>query len=159
MKGQRNSWGSSLFCDDIRQEIAGKVSLIGVYGSDMILPVDFPATAAKLCVHITYVEVTNEFQGNLSLKISMKTNDSDNLIHTEEIARQDIISTLHPNAQLLIGEDGERVNILRFHVVFTPLPIPEECFIKVRMTCGDVVTKMGALWIRKLVPTDNLQLS
>ncbi|MET4160496.1 hypothetical protein ABIE61_000310 [Marinobacterium sp. MBR-111] len=41
-----------LFCDDIRQEISGKVSLIGMYGTHMYVPV-MPIKLPKLCVHFS----------------------------------------------------------------------------------------------------------
>ena len=41
--------GSTIFCDDIRYEINGKVTLVGVYAADMVLPNDFPVTLPKIC--------------------------------------------------------------------------------------------------------------
>jgi hypothetical protein len=38
----------SIFCDDIRHEINGKMSLMGMYGNVMYVP-NFPYTAPKLC--------------------------------------------------------------------------------------------------------------
>lgn len=39
-----------IFCDDIRHEINGKLSLIGCYSGEMYVPT-FPVTLARLCVH------------------------------------------------------------------------------------------------------------
>lgn len=39
---------ASIFCDDIRHEINGKMSLMGVYGDIMYVP-DFPITISKIC--------------------------------------------------------------------------------------------------------------
>jgi hypothetical protein len=36
------------FCDDVRQEIGNKFSLMGCYGSDLYVPA-FPITLPKLC--------------------------------------------------------------------------------------------------------------
>lgn len=36
------------FCDDVRQELGNKLSLMGVYGPDLIVQ-SFPTTLAKLC--------------------------------------------------------------------------------------------------------------
>lgn len=38
----------SIFCDDIRQEAGNKLSYMGVYGPNLIVP-SFPTTLAKLC--------------------------------------------------------------------------------------------------------------
>ena len=40
----------SVFCDDIRHEINGKISLMGLYGDIMYVP-DFPFTASKICAY------------------------------------------------------------------------------------------------------------
>ena len=39
------------FCDDVRQEIGNKFSLMGCYGSDLYVPA-FPITLPKLCVFV-----------------------------------------------------------------------------------------------------------
>jgi hypothetical protein len=39
------------FCDDVRQEIGNKFSLMGCYGSDLFVPA-FPITLPKLCVFV-----------------------------------------------------------------------------------------------------------
>lgn len=36
------------FCDDVRFEVGEKISLMGIYGSDVFLP-RFPATLSKFC--------------------------------------------------------------------------------------------------------------
>ena len=42
----------STFCDDIRNEVNGKISLMGIFGSLMYLP-QFPAVLPKLCALVT----------------------------------------------------------------------------------------------------------
>lgn len=39
----------AIFCDDIRHEIGGKISLIGIYGPKLFVR-EFPAVLPKLCV-------------------------------------------------------------------------------------------------------------
>lgn len=43
---------TAIYCDDIRSEVGGKFSLMGVYNADIIFP-SFPATLPKLCAHVT----------------------------------------------------------------------------------------------------------
>lgn len=43
---------STIYCDDVRQEVGGKHSFMGVYNSDMLIP-EFPANIGKLCAQIT----------------------------------------------------------------------------------------------------------
>lgn len=36
------------FCDDVRQEVGNKISYLGIYGPNLIVP-SFPTTLVKLC--------------------------------------------------------------------------------------------------------------
>jgi hypothetical protein len=44
-------FGSSIFCDDIRNEVGGKLSFIGCYNAVMFVRPPFPVTLPKLCMH------------------------------------------------------------------------------------------------------------
>ncbi|MEO3879295.1 DUF6941 family protein [Rheinheimera fenheensis] len=60
-----------LFCDDIRHELGGKVSLMGVYGSHLLvhtLPVQLP----KLAVHFN-IEMPTEMKPD-SIKVNIVIN-------------------------------------------------------------------------------------
>lgn len=61
----------AVFCDDIRHEKTGKLSLIGVYGSHMFVG-EFPTRLPKLCVHfsirLSKVEMTNGNHLSIRLK-------------------------------------------------------------------------------------------
>ena len=52
----------TILCDDIRQEIGNKISLMGVYGKDIVVPF-FPFTFPKLCLWMVAKEVQNELDG------------------------------------------------------------------------------------------------
>lgn len=40
----------TLFLDDIREEVSGKFSLIGLYGADMVFGIAPPITLPKFCI-------------------------------------------------------------------------------------------------------------
>jgi hypothetical protein len=42
------------FCDDIREEVGGKLSFMGIYSNDMIVP-GFPFVLPKLCIAVNVV--------------------------------------------------------------------------------------------------------
>jgi hypothetical protein len=50
LKMNRNSI-SAIYCDDIRSELGGKVSLMGVYSGDMFFR-ELPGVLPKLCAHV-----------------------------------------------------------------------------------------------------------
>ena len=43
------SYGMTIFCDDIREELSGKISLIGVYGGDLVVNAPFPLWLPRIC--------------------------------------------------------------------------------------------------------------
>ena len=48
-------YGYSVFCDDIRNEVGGKLSFIGCYNGVIFVPPRFPLVFPKLCVHFHIV--------------------------------------------------------------------------------------------------------
>jgi hypothetical protein len=126
----------------------------------MVVPGELPVMYPKLCIFITYYEIVNAFSEGLSLKISLETKDEENVIHDARLNRKDFASKIPRMISSIKGlSDPDRVNIIRIPMIFSPFSIPGECLVKVRMHCGDVITKLGVLWIRKLLPSDNIQLS
>lgn len=49
----------TFICDDIREEIGNKVSLMGIYGDNIVFPI-LPAVMPKLCIYIVLNEVNPE---------------------------------------------------------------------------------------------------
>ncbi|WP_306046099.1 hypothetical protein [Nioella sp. MMSF_3534] len=45
-------YGFTVFCDDIRQEVNGKTTLVGCYSGDMNFSKPAPARVANLCAYI-----------------------------------------------------------------------------------------------------------
>jgi hypothetical protein len=45
-------FGYSIFCDDIRNEIGGKLSFIGCYNGIIFVPPEFPLVIPRFCVHL-----------------------------------------------------------------------------------------------------------
>jgi hypothetical protein len=63
-----NRYAYSIFCDDIRNEINGKTSLIGVVGS-LLYVNTFPSVIPKLCVLITAATDHDKPFKNLSFNV------------------------------------------------------------------------------------------
>ena len=45
-------FGYSIFCDDIRNEVGGKLSFVGCYNAIMFVSGKFPLTLPKFCIHV-----------------------------------------------------------------------------------------------------------
>ena len=92
-------------CDDVRNEVGGKISMMGIYEKTLIVP-SVPFIFPKLCFYSRFSGITENHQFNFSI-----TNPSGN---TLEIIED---SQCRP-------EEGEDQGI--FNVVATPFEVSEE---------------------------------
>ena len=49
-------YGTTVFCDDIRDEVSGKRTYIGVYPNEMLVNGDFPLLLPTFGFALTYLE-------------------------------------------------------------------------------------------------------
>jgi len=146
---ERNAWGFSLFCDDIRWEVGGKTSAMGIYLSDMRFETDFPIVVAKFGILVKYFEMPGVFKDDLILRVFSPGDEKDKPSINMEVPR----STMGDGAtKFPMEEDQERIITLTMPIILSPLPIKQEGFIKVRMHCGHVITNLGSLWVHKAAP-------
>jgi hypothetical protein len=147
---ERNSWGFSLFCDDIRAEVGGKFSVMGVYQTDMIFQQDLPITLSKYGILVKYYELADVFHDDINLKVYLPGDHQDSPFVSQLISRE----TLQVgNTGYELERDQERVFNLTIPLLFAGLLLANEGFIKVRAVCGDVVTNLGSLMVRRASAT------
>lgn len=155
---EHNAWGLSLFADDVRFEVAGKLSLVGIYGSEIIFPQDPPYTLSKLVVHVNYREEANTFKDDLVLKIHFPGTDAPALEH--KIARQEIDELPPLKGEPPIDDtSAPRIFSLSMPFVFSPAVFTREGDIRVRMHCGDHVVRLGRAKVRKVRSDESIQFS
>jgi hypothetical protein len=142
----RDAWGTTLFADDIRFEVAGKYSVIGIYNIDMVLPiVSFPVSIPKFCVLVKYQEIKGAFKDDIVVKIYFPGDPKDNPSFTNTIPKETRETT---DAAPTLEEGEERILNITLPIIFSPLTIKEEGIIKVRVECGGNTIKLGRLVIR-----------
>jgi hypothetical protein len=152
----RNSWGFSLFCDDIRQELGGKLSVMGIYQADMIFPATqtFPTVVPRFAILVKYYEIKDAFSDDITIRLFLPGDARESPSITMPISRAGLLSGLpeHP-----LEDDQERVFNLTYPVMMQPLVIKQEGFVKVRVACGTIITNLGSLMVRKAQPDENIQ--
>jgi hypothetical protein len=155
MSDRRNAWGFSLFCDDIRVEVGGKLSVMGIYQSDMIFPADvsFPLTVPKFCILIKYFELLDAFSDDLEFRVFLPGDPADIPSTSTLISRSALPKPEHPKN---FEPDQEKIFTATVPIVFGPFPIKQEGFLKVRVQCGGVTTNLGSLMIRNQRPDEQM---
>lgn len=79
-----NRYAHAIFCDDVRQELGEKMSLMGVYSGDLVAE-PLPGTLPKLCAVITLVtprsdqfrtiSIAGSFLGDIVFKMELGEED------------------------------------------------------------------------------------
>ncbi|MCM2289225.1 MAG: hypothetical protein NDI67_09380 [Sulfuritalea sp.] len=127
MKKNAERFVHAVFCDDIRQEMGGKVSLMGCFQGDLLVPF-LPVALPKLCVFVT---VSTPVKRPLkSLKIRIMQDDA-------ELASLDVPEGATP---VPIVEDGVTRFLANAAMVFSPFAISAPTAIRVL-----VVTEEGEI--------------
>lgn len=138
----------AIYCDDIRNELGGKLSFMGVYSSDMILP-SFPATLSKICAYITLTVPLNT-PPKKSIAIRLLSGEA--VIAEVIIDEASLESASLPPADLDTPEE-ERSLAIALTFVMAPLQVPEPMKIRLRAEVDGEELKGNALKIR--MPTED----
>lgn len=140
------AYGNSTFCDDIRQEVGGKLSYMGVYNGSMTIHVPFPVLLPKFVIGITYFEKHNQVTSDVSFRVFMPGDAED-----APSARMDVPMAEHrAKTPPLVDPEfktHEPVRRADFAFPFTPFLIQQRGFIRVRAFLGDEIVKLGSLKI------------
>lgn len=121
----------TLYCDDIRQEVGGKLTYVGAYAGSLLVS-SFPAVLPKFCVAVSVVLQSLEPGSELILRIL-----KDDTVLAERgfdaAALGDAAQALQGDAESLVGD---RVHILNSFFVFSPFEISGPCALRVRAHLG-----------------------
>lgn len=134
---------SAVYCDDIRNEMGGKVSLMGVYQSDMVFP-QFPVITSKFCARIT-LRFAVENRPKEALKIELFAGD--NAIGAIEMDSQQIQTTELPPLDADIPAEDQYL-ALQAMLVFSPFQIEAPCRLRLRASVDGNEIKGNGLKIR-----------
>jgi hypothetical protein len=137
-----------IYCDDIRHEVGNKLSFMGVYTGELLVP-GFPATLAKLCMYISVsTPKENPFQ-RLTLKV---LRDSEVLTESE-IPNQDLAEG---QSRLLATEDPEAEEprfAMNVELVAAQLAFAGPAKIRVRIVTESEELKGRALRVMQMPTT------
>ena len=118
----------TIFCDDIRQEIGGKLSDIGVYGGQMFVP-SFPITLPKLCLVMSMITpVDTPFR-----KLAMRILKDDTQLAEGVLDETQLAGAVDASTDVPADERKDRILTLQSMFVFSPFQLEGPCTLKVRV--------------------------
>lgn len=133
---------SGVFCDDIREELYGKKSLIGCYGAIMEVS-SFPITLPKLCIHaIIQTPATRPFK-----IVKLFVLQDDDVLAEGELPIPATMPTLEPN----------QLSRLDVQFVFTPLTLEKPCTLRVRAHLDGEETRGLGLLVKLRSPDPEME--
>jgi hypothetical protein len=144
-------YGITIFSDDLRHELHGKITLVGMYGGELLLYTELPTLLPKLCILVQARLPLSEFK---SLKILVYVPWLDD---KEPLLSQDIFPLFATAQPLPVGAPEAELQILsiNYPIVFSPFLIQSEGLIKVRIEADDKIIKAGTLKITRRDPPEN----
>jgi hypothetical protein len=139
--------GTTIFCDDVRHEITGKTSLIGVYQDTMSIVSNEPILVPQLCI-LTKIRLTHdELPISFLLKIIFEDEKfEEQIIQEMELDFPAIDATQPlPLDTIFSDKEGVRYVQLQTEARLINFPITKGGRIKIRMFVGDKQIALGSL--------------
>jgi hypothetical protein len=127
-----------IFCDDVRVEVGGKLSLMGVYNADILFAVAAPAAIPKFGIVVWLIHDIDDKPEKITIRILMPP-------ERNEVVR--IEGTLG-DQQLPYEPDEMSKGILRFVIPIMSITFSEEGFLEVMIDTGRETLRAGRLRIR-----------
>lgn len=143
----------TIFCDDIRHEMGGKISYIGVYSGGLFVP-SFPVILPKLCLSVKVVTSAKEPLNTLTLRV-LKDDETLQKIVLDE---GQLAAASEIPDEMTDEDRMERVHIAQFMLVFSPLQLDGPCVLRVRAQTEDGEMRGIALKVDKAPSPRDLPL-
>lgn len=119
----------TVFCDDIRQEVNGKLSLIGVYGGNMLVPA-FPVIIPKLCLLVKILAPADDPINSMTVRVLR----NDEVLQEINIDEDQLNAAIPPNKDESDSKDrGSRVQSAQLILIYSPIQFDDPSKIRVRV--------------------------
>jgi len=132
--------GYTIFCDEVRQEIGGKLLFIGVYSGDMVVFGAPPFAMRSFTAVVNYLERPGE--SHFPVKLKLFAPGSETAVSEFELSLDEARAQFNAVAAPP-GEDPMLKSLILMQV--SPLIITEPGLIKVRAYRGSDEFRLGTL--------------
>jgi hypothetical protein len=145
------TYGHTVFCDDFRQEIGNKVSLIGIYRGNMLLPDTLPVVLGRFCIIVTLEEPRTKskiLDFGVTVNVFFPGDPDDKPLVTQTITAEQVRPSFAAEGVDLPPDVGE-IFRLEMPILFQSFNVISYGWIRVRAIVGDQIIKVGALKLQK----------
>jgi hypothetical protein len=132
----------TLYCDDVRMEVGGKMTFVGVYQSDLIVQHNGPVMLPKLCVVATAQTPKEQPFKKLSFKL-YRDEEIIQALETGEGDLQNLSSLSEQNPTSAFQVYGAIITIM-------PFSVERDCVLRVRAETEGGILTSSALRVKLL---------
>jgi hypothetical protein len=143
----KEPYGITIFCDDIRDEVSNKKTLVGVYNGELVIG-SLPAVVPTFGLAVTYLEPLEMPVKPVSIKVFVPNKEGKGEVVLDVELPPDREERPTDAAPDPLAEF--RAHLLYFRL--SPLILQGEGHIKVRAYFDDTEIRLGSLRVRK--PTE-----
>lgn len=104
------------YCDDVRQELFGKVTFVGIYNGALGTP-EFPCVLAKLCIIVQLVTPKDKPFNHISLTGRFEGSE----VFTMQLPKEDLEKF---NAETETMEADSKLSSIQATAILSPMHIP-----------------------------------
>lgn len=140
-----NRYAHATFCDDIRQEQGGKLTLVGVYSSALLVS-SFPAVLPKLCLVLNVITPASQPFKKLKLRIFRDTET----LAEGDVPAEGLSSAAATSFNGVTIDDADRLHSVMAQFVFSPLKLDGPGRIRVRIETEAGELKANGLIIAQM---------
>lgn len=140
--------GFTIFCDDIRDEIGAKHSLIGTYVNALFHQLNYPVTFAKLGIYTRLHILPNEMPKQVEIVVESFNTKNILFRQMHDMSHIDVDDLLK-QAGPYLDEQEERYVAFGLNIILSPLVCTGNDRIRVRAHLDGKPVKLGALDIVK----------
>ncbi len=142
-----------IYCDDIRNEEGRKISLMGIYDSELVVQ-SFPLTLPKLCAQIL-IKFPGQALPKDLLKIELLSGESP--IAVFELDQKALHAVVIPDADDQVLEEERHVSI-QVHFMLAPFNLEKPSILRVHCQADKKLIKGNALRLRIATPQEVIAL-
>lgn len=125
-----------VFCDDVRAELGNKLSLMGLYSGDMIVPGPPPVGLPKLCVVVWITTDIDDPMERVNVRVLAPPDE-------RERARIDF-----PSRGATLHQEGATRMQTQAIIQMAPFPLEHEGFIQVMVETERETLRAGRLMVK-----------